>query len=285
MLKKIILYILLITGSVAYTQQQTIPLNREFNLTNFKAFDDFNSNTHTSSQPLIQSFTNVTDSLNWLSPTERKNYLINISKSPKKPRNFFRWMGQSMFHQNFLVVDTGKFYLTIDPLLNAEFGQDSEDKTSGKHSIYTNTRGVILKGNIGEKFSFQTSVYETQSFFPNYISNYVDGSSVVPGQGRVKLFKHTGYDYAYSSSYISITPIKNLNLQLGNGKNFIGDGYRSLLLSDISTNYPYLKATVLFGKDKFQYTKIHASLTNLNRRPEGPFQKVCFNEKVCQLTM
>jgi hypothetical protein len=279
MKNNLITILLLLLGFVGFSQQQNLPLNREFNLTNDKAFNEYNSSTHTSSQPIIQSYINVNDSLNWLSKTELNNYLINVSNSPKKPRNFFKWMGQSMFHQNFLVVDTGKFYLTIDPLLNAEFGVDTEDKSPNKQNIYTNTRGLLVKGNIGTKFSFQTSVYETQSLFPNYVSDNIKETGVAPGQGRVKTFKVNGFDYAYSSSYISYSPAKFLNLQLGNGKNFIGDGYRSLLLSDVSTNYPYLKATVLFGKDKFQFTKLHASLTNLNRRPDGSVPESLFQRK------
>jgi hypothetical protein len=279
MKNNLVTILFLLLGVVGFSQQQNLPLNREFNLTNSKAFDEFNSSTHTSSQPIIQSFIQNNDSLTWLSKTEKANYLVNISPSSKKPRNFFKWMGQSMFHQNFLVVDTGKFYLTIDPLLNAEFGVDQADESPNKQNIYTNTRGVLVKGNIGTQFSFQTSVYETQSFFPNYITQNVKGTGVAPGQGRVKAFKVNGFDYAYSSSYISYSPVKFLNLQLGNGKHFIGDGYRSLLLSDVATNYPYLKATTVFGKGKFQFTKLHASLTNLNRRPDGSVPESLFQRK------
>ena len=279
MKNKLVIILFLLIGVGGFSQQQNLPLNREFNLANYKAFDEYNSSTHTSSQPILQSQININDSLSWLSDTEKTNFLINISKSSKKPRNFFKWMGQSLFHQNFLVVDTGKFYLTVDPLLNAEFGIDQADKTPNKQRIYTNSRGLLVKGNIGTKFSFLTSVYESQSLFPNYISENVRATGVAPGQGRVKTFKLNGFDYAYSSSYISYSPTKFLNLQLGNGKHFIGDGYRSLLLSDVSTNYPYLKATVLFGKDKFQFTKLHASVTNLNRRPDGSVPESLFQRK------
>lgn len=262
-----------------FAQQQNLPLTREFGLVNDKAFNELDAFTHTSSQPIVQSFIKVNDSLNWLSKSEQKHYLITISKSEKKPRNFFRWMKQSMFNQNFLVVDSGQFYLTADPLLNLEFGDDMEDKTANKQRLYSNTRGALIKGNIGEKFSFQTAVYETQSFFPGYLNDYVKSTGVTPGQGRVKRFKDGGFDYAYSDAYISYSPVTFLNLQLGNGKHFIGDGYRSLLLSDVATNYPFLKATALFGNGKFQFTKLHAALTNLNRRPDGSVPESLFQRK------
>lgn len=276
----IILFLFFCFALGLFAQQQNLPLNREFGLVNDKVFNHHSSKVHTSVHPIIESHLNFGESRTLgLSISEDEIYLINIKKSDKKPRNFGGWLKQSLFYQNFLVVDTGNFYLTIDPLLNGEVGADAEDTTKNKQSIYTNTRGLLVKGNIGAKFSFQTAVYETQSFFPNYISNYVSETGVTPGQGRVKRFKQTGYDYAYSDAYISYTPVKFLNLQLGNGKHFIGDGYRSLLLSDVATNYPYLKATVLFGKDKFQFTKLHASLTNLNRRPDGSVPESLFQRK------
>lgn len=280
-LKKYIFLACLLVGvsSSLFSQQQNLLLNREFNLINNKAFNEFNANTHTAFQPIVQSQIRVTDSLNWLSDSEKAYYLHFVNKSEGKPKRFFGWLNQSFFHQNFMVVDTGNFYLTIDPVVNLEFGEDTEDKTANKQKIYTNTRGALLKGNIGTKFSFQTAFYENQSFLPNYLDDYANATDVIPGQGRFKKFKKTGFDYAYSSAYISYSPSKHFNFQLGNDKHFIGDGYRSLLLSDVATNYPYLKATALFAHDKLQFTKLHADLTNLERRPEGSVPEALFMRK------
>lgn len=270
---------LLSASFCGFSQQQNLPLTREFNLANNKAFNEFNANTHTSFQPIIESQIRTTEDLGWLSVSEKKYYLSFVTKTDKKPKSFFGWLNQSFFYQNFLIVDTSNFYLTVDPLINLEFGKDLEDKSKNPHKIYTNTRGAMVKGNIGEKFSFQTAVYENQSFLPTYLDNQVNSTGVMPGQGRVKQFKLTGFDYAYSSAYISYSPSKHLNLQMGNDKHFIGDGYRSLLLSDLSTNYPYLKATVLFAHDKLQYTKLHADLTNLVRREKGSVPEPLFKRK------
>ena len=45
-----------------------------------------------------------------------------------------------------------------------------------------------------------------------------------------------------------------MQFQFGNGKNFIGDGYRSFVLSDVSSPTTYLKMKVDFWK--LQYTNI-----------------------------
>lgn len=245
---------------------------------NQKVFNGFGNNVHTSLQPINQSFIkNESDSI--LSDSERKFYLANIIRSEKKARNFFRWMYRSALFDNLLVIDTGNFYLTIDPLLNIEMGKDSEDQ-SGR-SLYKNTRGVIVRANVGEKFSFETSLYENQMVLPTYLDNYATTTKIIPGQGSWKAFKtNQGYDFASASANLSYSPNKHFNFQLGTGKNFIGDGYRSLLLSDASFNYPFWKIITTFGKkDQFQYTKLNASLSSVIRRENSTTTESLFQRK------
>lgn len=158
---------------------------------------------------------------------------------------------------------SGKFEFKVDPLLNVELGRAFYDTTSIQQRISTNTRGFIASGKIGKDFYFETMFSENQSQFPYYISKYNNQTRIVPGQGRYKVFKTTGYDYAFSSGFISYQPFKRLNIQLGHGKQKIGNGYRSLLLSDNAFNYPYLRVTSEWLKGKLQYTNIYAVLMNL----------------------
>jgi len=258
-------------------QNQNLPLNREFGLVNQKVFNGFENSIHTSFLPLNNlSINNISTS--FLSKSEEKFYLINISKSEKKPKNFFGWMWRSFAYGNLLVVDTGIFYLTVDPLFNIEIGSDSEDKSD--NSLSKNTRGAIIRANVGSKFSFETVLYENQMFLPKYQTDYVKSTGVIPGQGRVKRFKGNGFDFAASSANLSYTLNKHLNFQLGTGKNFIGDGYRSLLLSDASFNYPFWKIIGTFGKEnQFQYTKLNASLSSIARRDPGSTGEALFKRK------
>ncbi len=93
------------------------------------------------------------------------------------------------FYKHFLKVEPKKenFKLRIDPLLNLESGRDYLNKSTG--SLYSNTRGLIGSGYIGDKFYFETLFAENQTFFPYYISNNMQKTLVVPGQGRWKTFK------------------------------------------------------------------------------------------------
>jgi len=184
------------------------------------------------------------------------------------------------FYKHFLRMEPKKekFKLRLDPLLNLESGRDYLNKGTG--SLYSNTRGLIGSGYVGDKVYFESLFAENQTFFPYYLAANVKSTSVVPGQGRWKVFKNSGYDYAFSSGFFSIQAFKNLNIQAGHGKQKIGNGYRSLLLSDNSFNYPYARITQQWFKGKVQYTNIYAVLMNLvsaskfvNPNTERLFQK------------
>ena len=66
--------------------------------------------------------------------------------------------------------------------------------------------------------------------------------------GIAKDFKTDAYDFPMAEANLSVTPNKFFNLNLGYGRNFIGDGYRSLLMSDGASPYPFFKLNTTFGK-------------------------------------
>jgi hypothetical protein len=157
--------------------------------------------------------------------------------------------------ESLLLVDSSNFKLSLDPLFYFEAGQDSKYSDS---LYYTNTRGVLIRGSIGNDFAFESTFLENQAVMVDYVSNFVRSWEVVPGQGRVKKFKNNGFDFANASGVITYSPFKYLNLMAGAGKLFVGNGYRSLLLSDNAFNYPYLK--INFHSKKLSYTAAWASM-------------------------
>ena len=59
-------------------------------------------------------------------------------------------------------------------------------------------------------------------------------------------------DWSYATALLSFTANKHLNLALGYDKNFIGDGYRSMLLSDVAANYSFLRMRATLGNVQYQ---------------------------------
>lgn len=226
-------------------QQDNLPLGHQAAILIESELSKKEVEAHTSVKPYLRA--HLVEEINYDS-------LYQINRCGDK-----KWLKRKLSCQSLIVVDTTNFQLYIDPLFNFKGGRDLQDIT--KEKLYTNTRGALVRGNIGKKVSFSTSFLENQSTFPQYIDDYIGIYGVVPGQGRVKPFKLNGYDYARAEGYVSFSPKKYINIQVGHGKHFIGDGYRSLLLSDFAFNYPYLKIITQFSK--IQYTNIYASLMNL----------------------
>lgn len=158
--------------------------------------------------------------------------------------------------------DVPLFRLYIDPMLNLQYSKLMNDTST--EMLYINSRGVTARGDIGTKVSFETSFMENQAFLPAYQDSFALDYKIIPGMGRWKKFKTNGYDYAMASGMISWSMCRYFNIQVGHGKHFVGDGVRSLLLSDNTFNYPFARFTGWIGQNKnVQYSVIYASLMNL----------------------
>ncbi|MGZ3866244.1 MAG: hypothetical protein ACXVC6_06375 [Bacteroidia bacterium] len=175
-----------------------------------------------------------------------------------------------LFYENLIQVRTVdksskkpiKFNLDINPILNLNQGKDTDDTTQLYHTA-TNTRGFWIKGELGNKLSFETAFMENQAHLPAYLRNYANATGVIPGQGRWKAFRYFGYDYAMSCGILNFAVSKNFFIRVGHGKQKTGYGYRSLLLSDNSFNYPYAQFVANFFKQRLQYSQTYALLMNL----------------------
>lgn len=244
-------YILLLTTISLKAQFYNLPNDYFFNTFSQRQLARIDSEQiHSSIQPYIPFFNKKYE---FTADTHR--LFKFITDDPLIDKIFFD-------HLIHIKSKRDKYEFKVDPLLNFEFGKAEYD-TAKAQRISTNTRGFIVSGSIGKDFYFETMFAENQSQFPIYISHYNNQTNIVPGQGRYKVFKTTGYDYAFSSGFLSYQVFKKLNIQLGHGKQKIGNGYRSLLLSDNAFNYPYLRVTSEWMKGKLQYTNIYAVLMNL----------------------
>jgi hypothetical protein len=241
------LTILCLIISLAGFSQSVVPLERIQNIYLEKYIVTDVKGIHTSVRPFIdndfEGFVRLDSSL------------TTGCKQSGKGRS---WFVRKMYFEHFLKADTGDFKIAADPLFDFQAGYDLND-----HSfLYRNTRGLQILGKVGDKLAFYTNYLETQARFPSYINSYIDHFEVAPGSCRVKDFKGNAWDYGTATANISYSPLKQLNLQLGYGKNFFGNGYRSLLLSDNAFQYPFLKITTHLGR--FEYVNLFTSFQNLD---------------------
>ena len=168
-----------------------------------------------------------------------------------------------------------------DYLTDLQGGRDFTDNINTN----INTRGYQLGGTIGDKFFFYSSGFENSGKFPTYLYNIINTIDLIPGQAYDRSFGKVAKDWSYVTAAMSYTPLKQLNITMGEDKTFIGDGYRSLLLSDFSPNYPLLRLTANLGK--VQYMMMWAYMEDpkavrfdsfgSNRRKWGGFHYLDWN--------
>jgi len=155
---------------------------------------------------------------------------------------------------DFYHVDTDEFDLHISPVF--QFGVGSE---SGEDGLFINTRGVTVRGMINKKVGFYSFLGENQLRYPSYVRDWMaDDRFVVPGEGFWKDFKGNGVDFFTARGYISFQAAKFINFQFGHDKQFIGNGLRSMILSDFSNNYLFLKINTNIWR--LNYTNLFTEL-------------------------
>jgi hypothetical protein len=158
------------------------------------------------------------------------------------------WFHRKFFQEHLLQLRDSGFNLDADIIFDEYIGQSKRYVTTPM----MNTRGYEITGNLSSKLYFQTNFYENQGRFGGYVDSFIRKYKVIPGQGRYKnVGDGKGFDFSEANGQLVFMPSRHFAFDLGYGKNFIGDGYRSLLLSDWSYSYPYFKTSVTYGK--FQY--------------------------------
>ena len=185
-----------------------------------------------------------------------------LYKVPGDSKNKNTFVYRKLFTENLFSYTTKDFSITADPVFNFGLGYETKEPKN----TWINTRGIAVTGLLGNSFSFSTTIYETQAVFATWPDSAIRTLGVVPGQGGYKGFKENGVDYFNSSGYVSYSPLQYINITMGYGKNFIGEGYRSMLLSDASFNYPYFKFTGNFKKVK--YTVLYNQLIDRSARSD-----------------
>ena len=149
---------------------------------------------------------------------------------------------------NLVEVNTEDFFLAVNPVLVFEAG--GEPAVGG--SLSYSRRGITSRGRIANKIGFSTTITDNQERGPVFFQNRVNQFHAVPGVGFYKPFKKNGYDYFDARGYVTFNVTKYIDFQFGYDKNFTGNGYRSLFLSDFGSSYLFLKINTKIWKFDYQ---------------------------------
>lgn len=204
------------------------------------ALNTIGTNTHTASKPFVYN--------------EVSKYYDFLSLNKQSMHKGKDWFSRKLWNEHLVQIQSENYWLTLDPVLDLALGKDTN---ADFNYTYNNTRGVNIQGGLGKQLTFSTTVFESQGRFAKYFNDYaisikgVDSHAVIPGRGISKPFGEDGFDYPVSEAYLSYTPTGFMDMQFGYGKNFLGDGYRSLFQSDVASPSTYFKLNTKFWKIKY----------------------------------
>lgn len=122
-----------------------------------------------------------------------------------------------------------------------------------------NSRGVEFRGSIDRKVSFYTYFTTTQTIFPSWVKDYVEQNGAIPGEGFWKRYEGEGYGYFSAMGHVNFNISKSIQAQFGHDRNFVGEGYRSLIISDFSNPYVFVKLNTKIWK--FNLTNLWSQKT------------------------
>jgi hypothetical protein len=187
----------------------------------------------------------------WLTAEERDQY------KSKKPilKNFYTTPA------NLYEVHVNDFDLVVNPVIQYVLSKE----TDNDQSLFLNTRGITVRGKIANKIGFAAYLTDNQERDPAYVQQWVGERSAVPGNGFYKNFKDPGgLDYFDARGYFTFNVAKYIDVAFGYDKNFIGNGHRSLFLSDFGNNSLFLKLNTRIWK--FNYQNLFMELHNAYKR-------------------
>ncbi|MCX6317698.1 MAG: hypothetical protein NTW29_10425 [Bacteroidetes bacterium] len=178
------------------------------------------------------------------------------SFASKKPilKNFYTTPG-SLYE-----VHVKDFDLVVNPLINISVSKESNND----QTLYLNTRGVSIRARLANKIGFYSSITDNQEKTPFYVRDFVTARRAVPGAGFFKDFKITGYDFFDARGYFTFNVTKYIDVAFGYDRNFIGNGYRSLYLSDFGNSNLFLKLNTRIWR--FNYQNLFMELHNADNR-------------------
>jgi hypothetical protein len=238
-------------------------LNVPFSHSYYAQFDGalnrVGSNNHTASKPYTY--------------TEVSKYYDLKGINEKLKKNVSGWWARKLWNESTVEIQGEDYWFTVNPIFDLQVGKASQTAAS---YTYVNTRGINFRGGLGKQLNFTTTIFESQGRFADYFNRYAESilpaggnPAIIPGMGIAKDFKTDSYDFPLAEANLTFAPSKFFDLQLGYGRNFIGDGYRSLIESDGASPYPYFKINTNFWKIK--YTNTYMWLKDV--RPEVTIER------------
>ena len=160
--------------------------------------------------------------------------------------------------------------ISITPFIASHISLNQNDNTTNSFLAY----GLDFHSNLFQSLRISSRILNLEGDFNTALSNYVDSLGVYPGMDKID--KNLNYFSLNAEYRIN----KNFSARFGKGTTFIGNGYRSMLLSNNHTPYPFFTFITEFWKVKYYnhfttFSDIYTS--NSSQKKHGAFHYLDYN--------
>ena len=149
---------------------------------------------------------------------------------------------------NLIEVNKPNFFMAINPAFQYQYGSES----ASNQSLYSMSAGLTARGLIAKKVAFNIYATGNKERTPLYVSDFTKAFHAVPGFSNYNFTDSNAVQYYDIRASAQWTLAKFIDMQVGYDRNFIGNGYRSLLLSDFGGNSLFFKINTRLWKFNFE---------------------------------
>ena len=150
------------------------------------------------------------------------------------------------------IPDKGTWQVDFIPMVDFSLGYSNY-----ANGVYTTAPGMSTNTRYGKKWNLYADILVGEMRQPRYMADLTDSTGVLASRGKNRATDGNP-SFAKPTARLSYAPSDYFEFELGYGTNFIGQGYRSLFLSDVAFNYPYFKITTDVWR--FKYVNIFSAL-------------------------
>jgi hypothetical protein len=163
-----------------------------------------------------------------------------------------RFMESMAFRSKEDLIYTGdkKLILQANPVFFGGIGMEPENQDIR----FLTTAGAEMRSILFQKLSLYGYMAHNFALFPGYVQEKISEYSVIPMEGRWDTLGNHGNSFFTPRFSASMDVAKHINIQVGRDRNFIGNGHRSMILSDFANNSVFLKVNTKLGR--FNYTML-----------------------------
>ncbi|MBX2931166.1 MAG: hypothetical protein KF781_04360 [Chitinophagaceae bacterium] len=149
---------------------------------------------------------------------------------------------------NVVEINQPKFFMAINPAVQVMYGAE----TDSKQSTYLMSAGLEARGLIGKKVAFNIYATGNKERTPAYVRAFTQKFHAVPGFANYNVTDSNAVQYFDVRGSVQWTLAKAIDMQLGYDRNFLGNGQRSLFLSDFSGSSLFFKTNLRLWRFNFE---------------------------------